>query len=125
MQPANITKMRKSEIKFNVELDDKNFPENIYWDATDNPNEGINDTRAIAIAVWDHYHKGTLKIDLWTKQMEVFDMKRFYIEIMRGIADTLVNSTGDQNAAAKVENLCRELSQDLKEEMEKAAKGEE
>lgn len=116
--------MKKSEIKFNVELDDKNFPENIYWDATDNPNEGINDTRAIAIAVWDHYHKGTLKIDLWTKQMEVFDMKRFYIEIMRGISETLVNATGDRNAAQKVEELCRSLSEDLKEEMEKAAKGE-
>lgn len=116
--------MKKSEIKFNVELDDKNFPETIHWDATDNPNEGINDTRAIAIAVWDHYHKGTLKIDLWTKQMEVFDMKRFYIEIMRGISETLVNATGDSKAAQKVADLCQDLSKDLKEEMEKVAKGE-
>jgi gliding motility-associated protein GldC len=116
--------MKKSEIKFNVSLDDNNFPENIQWDATDNPNEGINDTRAIAIAVWDHYHKGTLKIDLWTKQMEVFDMKRFYIEIMRGISETLVSATNDRKASSKIEGLCRELSQDLKEEMEKAVSGE-
>ncbi len=114
----------KSEIRFSVELDDKRFPENIYWEATDNPNEGINDTRAIAVAVWDHYHKGTLKIDLWTKQMEVFDMKRFYIEIMQGISETLVNATGDRKAAARIGELCKELSNDLKEEMEKAAKGE-
>ncbi len=114
----------KSEIRFSVELDDKRVPESIYWEATDNPNEGINDTRAIAVSVWDHYHKGTLKIDLWTKQMEVFDMKRFYIEIMRGISETLVNATGDRKAATRIGELCKELSDDLKEEMEKAAKGE-
>lgn len=114
----------KSEIRFSVELDDKRFPESIHWEATDNPNEGINDTRAIAVAVWDHYHKGTLKIDLWTKQMEVFDMKRFYIEIMQGISETLVNATGDRKTAARIGELCKELSNDLKEEMEKAAKGE-
>ncbi|GAA4433357.1 gliding motility protein GldC [Ravibacter arvi] len=113
--------MKKSEIRFNVALDEKNFPETIHWDATDNPNEGINDTRAIAIAVWDHYHKGTLKIDLWTKQMEVFDMKQFYIEIMRGISETLVNATGDRNAAQKIESLCKELSQDLREEIKAAS----
>lgn len=116
--------MKKSEIRFNVELDNKNFPENIYWEATDNPNEGINDTRAIAIAVWDHYHKGTLKIDLWTKQMEVFDMKQFYIEIMKGIAETLVNATGDQKAAGKIEELCKGLSLDLREEIKAAAEAE-
>ncbi len=113
--------MKKSEIRFNVELDEKNFPENIYWEATDNPNEGINDTRALAVAVWDHYHKGTLKIDLWTKQMEVFDMKRFYIEIMRGISETLVNATGDRKSALKIEELCKGLSEDLREEMKAAA----
>jgi len=114
--------MRKSEIKFSVELDDKNFPDKIFWDATDNPNEGIHDTRAIAVAVWDHYHKGTLKIDLWTKQMEVFDMKQFYIEVMRGVAETMVNATGDTRFAQKVEGLCKELSHDLREEIKAASK---
>lgn len=113
--------MKKSEIHFTVELDQQNIPEKIFWDATDNPNEGINDTRAIAIAVWDHYHKGTLKIDLWTKDMEVFDMKRFYIELMSGIADTLLTATGDQVMADAIEGTCETLSKKLDEEM-KAAK---
>lgn len=116
--------MRKSEINFTIELDEQKFPDKIYWDATDNPNEGINETRAVAIAVWDQYHKSTLKIDLWTKQMEVFDMKQFYIEIMRGIADTLVNSTGDTQAAKKIDNLCKELAHDLREEIKAAQRGE-
>ena len=113
--------MKNSEIHFTVELDNQNVPDKIHWSATDNPNEGINDTRAIAIAVWDHYHRGTLKIDLWTKDMEVFEMKRFYIEIMSGIADTLLTATNDTVMADAIEGVCETLSKKLDEEM-KAAK---
>lgn len=109
--------MRKSEINFTVELDDKNIPDKIYWDATENPNEGLSDTRAIAVALWDHYHNSTLKIDLWTKDMEVVDMKRFLIEMMSGIADTAINATGDQKMATDIENTCRILSKRLEEEI--------
>lgn len=112
--------MKKSEIHFTVELDDKNVPDKIFWEATDNPNEGINDTRAIAVAVWDHYHRGTLKIDLWSKDMEVFDMKRFYIEIMSGISDTLLTATNDKKMADAIEGLCTNLSKMLDEEMKAA-----
>ncbi|MCY7351263.1 MAG: gliding motility protein GldC [Cytophagaceae bacterium] len=108
--------MKKSEINFSVQLDDQNVPEKIFWDATDNPNEGLSDTRAIAIALWDHYHRGTLKIDLWTKEMEVGDMKRFYIEVLGGVADTLLTATGDQKMADEIENLCRSLSKHVEEE---------
>mgnify|MGYP000936411045 CR=1 FL=1 len=114
--------MKNSEINFSIQLDHQSVPEKIHWDATDNPNEGINDTRAIAISVWDHYHRGTLKIDLWTKEMEVFDMKRFYIEIMSGIADTIVSATNDQAMGQAIEGLCDTLSKKLDEEMKAAAK---
>ena len=109
--------MKKSDINFSVELDSQNIPEKIYWDADENPNEGLSDTRAIAISLWDHYHNSTLKIDLWTKEMEVVDMKRFLIEIMSGIADTALNATGDQQMATDIENTCRVLSKRLDEEI--------
>ncbi|GAB3759482.1 gliding motility protein GldC [Spirosoma pomorum] len=109
--------MKKSEINFSIELDNQSVPEKIYWDATDNPNEGLSDTRAIAIALWDHYHNSTLKIDLWTKEMEVVDMKRFLIEMMSGIADTARNATGDQQMATDIEKTCDALSKRLREEI--------
>ena len=109
--------MKKSDIHFAVELDNQNVPEKIYWEATDNPNEGLSDTRAIAIAIWDHYHNSTLKIDLWTKEMEVIDMKRFLIEIMSGIADTAASATGDQRMADDIENTCQVLSKRLEAEI--------
>jgi gliding motility-associated protein GldC len=113
--------MKKSEIKFTVELDAKNVPEKIYWEASDNPNEGLEETKAISVSVWDHYHKGTMKIDLWSKDMEIGEMKRFYIETISGMGDTLLSATGDQKMADDIENLCRQLSKKLEEELKKEA----
>jgi len=111
--------MKKSEINFTVELDNENVPEKIYWDATDNPNEGLSDTRAIAVGIWDHYHNSTLQIALWTKEMEVFEMKRFAIEMMDGLANNIANSTGDQGMADDILSLCRVLSRRVQDEMRK------
>ena len=114
--------MKNSEIKFTVELDAHNVPEKMYWEASDNPNEGLEETKAMAIAIWDHYHKGTMKIDLWTKDMEIGEMKRFYIEAIGGMGETLLRATGDQKMAEDIENLCRNLSKKLEEEIRNEAK---
>lgn len=110
----------KKEIHFNIELDSQRVPEKILWDATDNPNEGLGDTKAIFVTLWDHYHRGTLSLPLWTKDMEVPDMKRFCIEVMGSVADTLVTATGDQAMADEIDNLCRTLSKRVEEEMKAA-----
>ena len=113
--------MKKSEIHISVELDENNIPEKIFWEATDNPNEGITDTKAIQVSVWDHYHHSTLALPLWTKDMEVPDMKRFYIEIMGSISDTVARATGDMEMAKSIDDLCRDLTKKLKEEIKNQA----
>lgn len=112
--------MKKSEIHFQVNLDEQNIPEQIQWSATDNPNEGVEETKSVFIGVWDHYHKGTLALPLWTKDMDVFEMKRFYIELIGSIADSTVRATGDQKMAMKIEDVCRVLTKELQEEIKAA-----
>ncbi len=109
--------MRKSEIHFEVNLDDSNVPESIQWSATDNPNEGIEETKAVFVGVWDHYHKSLLALPLWTKEMEVLEMKRFLIEIMGTVANTAETATQDMDFSGKVNELCKELTKKLKEEV--------
>lgn len=108
--------MKKSEINIAVESDNQNIPDKIYWNATDNPNEGLSDTKAIAVSIWDHYHRGTLRLNLWTKDMEVTDMKRFCIEVIGSLADTIVTATGDQQMADEIDNVCRLMSKRVEEE---------
>ncbi|WP_234733976.1 gliding motility protein GldC [Tellurirhabdus bombi] len=108
--------MKKSDIHFTVELDNQNIPEKIYWNATDNPNEGLSDTKAIAVAIWDHYHRNTLRLNLWTKDMEVTDMKRFCIEVIGSLADMMTTATGDEQMANEIDNICRIMSKRVEEE---------
>ena len=111
--------MKTSEIKFTISLDDQNLPEKINWEATDNPNEGIEEAKAIAIAVWDNFHRGTLRIDLWNKTMPVDEMKRFVIEAIGGLGETLLTATGDKKMAGDIDTLCRDLAQHVEAEMRK------
>lgn len=112
--------MKHSEINFKVTLDDQSIPEQIQWSATDNPNEGIEETKSIFVGVWDHYHKGTLALPLWTKDMDVLEMKRFYIEVIGSIGNTLVDATGDQKMSTLIDTLCRTLTKNLQEEIKAA-----
>ncbi|MDJ1469854.1 gliding motility protein GldC [Cytophagaceae bacterium DM2B3-1] len=110
--------MKKSEIHFDVVLDNDSVPEKIHWHATDNPNEGIDETRAVSIAIWDMYHKGTMKVDLWTKEMPVQDMKQFCIDIIGTLSDTMLRATGDEKMSDAMNDLCHYLTELLKKEAE-------
>ena len=81
-------------------------------------------TKAILVATWDAYHKGTLALPLWTKDMEMLDMKRFFIEIMGTVGDAALQATGDTEFAFEVEQVCKKLSQNLKKEITAASKGQ-
>jgi gliding motility-associated protein GldC len=106
--------MKTSTIQFNIELDNKNVPEKIQWDANDKPDGGLTETKSISISVWDHAQKNTLRIDLWTKDMPVDDMKRFYIESIGGMAQSVLRATGDEFMAQEMEALCDKLVEYLR-----------
>lgn len=106
--------MKESTIQFKVELDDQNIPEKITWDASDKPDE-LAETKSISVAVWDHGQKNTLRIDLWTKDMPVDEMKRFYIDCLGGLAQSALSATGDEFMANEMNSLCERLVKHLRE----------
>jgi gliding motility-associated protein GldC len=106
--------MKKSTVQFTIELDDKNIPEKIFWDATDKPEPGLAETKSISIALWDHTQKNTLRIDLWSKDMPVEDMKRFHIECLGGIAQSILGSTQDEFMSNEINALCDRLVKHVK-----------
>jgi gliding motility-associated protein GldC len=112
--------MRNSEINISVTLDEDNVPERLRWMAEDSPAEGWQEAKAVALAIWDGTMQGTLKIDLWSKEMEVREMKRFAIEIMAGIADSIRRATADEMMAMDIDNLCKNLSDRLERELSMA-----
>lgn len=114
--------MKNSEIKFKVNLDEKNIPKTIVWDATDKEAAGLESTNAISLNVWDNLNNSTLRIDLWTDKMSVAEMKRFYIDILGGMAQTILNSTGDTYISEEIKDLCDKLVKHVNEENKKSLK---
>ena len=108
--------MKKSEINFFIELDDQNVPNDILWNATDKPGDDDH-TKAISIAVWDDVEKNTMRLDLWTKDMPVHEMKKFYIYALGGMSQTLLSATGDEKMASAINALCDQLGKNLEEEL--------
>jgi gliding motility-associated protein GldC len=106
--------MKTSSIKFDIELDNNNVPEKIKWDANDKPESQLTETKGISISVWDHEQKNTLRIDLWTKDMPVDDMKRFYIESIGGMSQSVLRATGDEFMAREMDALCEKLVEYLR-----------
>jgi gliding motility-associated protein GldC len=115
----NYKDVKKSEIKFQIELDEQNLPKNIQWDASDKESEGLESTKSISVNVWDNLNHATLRIDLWTEEMSVVEMKRFYIDILGGMAQTILNSTGDEYMSEEIKEMCDRLVKHVNEENNK------
>ena len=111
--------MKKSEINFQIELDGANLPKTIQWDASDKEGEGLEATKSISLNVWDNLNHSTLRIDLWTDEMSVVEMKRFYIDILGGMAQTILNSTGDEYMSEEIKELCDRLVKHVNAENKK------
>jgi len=112
--------MKQSEINLRIELDEENIPEKIFWDASDKEDgDEVSEARAICVSIWDHLQKNTLRIDLWTKEMPVDEMKRFYIDCLGGMAQSLMNATGDEFMAHEIDALCEKLVKHVENEYKK------
>ena len=106
-------KQKTGVINFKIDLDSNNIPEKINWEATDSGNEK-NDTKAVMISIWDASQKSSLKIDLWTKEMKTDEMKRFYIDCLGGLSQSILSSTGDEYMSKETNKLCDKLIEHIK-----------
>ena len=106
-QNTNLRRMSntiKSEIKFNVELDENRVPEKLTWTAQDGGVE-LDEAKAMLLSVWDNKTKETLRIDLWTKDMPVDEMKIFFHQTLVAMADTFERATQDEKMAATMRDF--------------------
>ena len=81
-----------SDILLRVELDENRIPERLHWEAEDG---GIinQEAKAMLLSVWDHKTKETLRIDLWTKDMPMDEMKLFFHQTFLTMAETFYKAT--------------------------------
>jgi gliding motility-associated protein GldC len=101
-----------SEIKFLVKLDENRVPEKLTWTAQEG---GVNaeETKAILLSIWDSKAKETLRIDLWTKDMPVDEMKLFFHQTLVAMSETFHRATGDEKMTATMKDFCDYFAEKL------------
>ena len=101
--------MKKTNISIEVELDENHIPEKLFWNAKDNGEEK-NEVKATMISLWDEKARETLRIDLWTKDMQINHMKMFYHQILSSLADTYERATNEEDVAVWLRGIAVEFT---------------
>ena len=97
---------KTSAININIGLNENNVPEKIDWKAEDNPNQkDPQECKAMLLSLFDKETKDTMKIDLWTTEMQVNEMDRFFYHTLRSMADTYFKATQNRDLAVDLQRF--------------------
>jgi gliding motility-associated protein GldC len=107
-----MSKTIKSEIKFLVELDQNRIPTKLSWTAQEGGIEK-EEAKAVMLSIWNSKSKETLRIDLWTKDMPVDEMKLFFHQTLVAMADTYQRATADEKMADTMKDFCDYFAEKL------------
>ena len=101
-----------SEITLRVTLDENRVPEALVWSAEDGGVEN-EEAKAMLLSIWDHQNKESLKIDLWTKDMPLEEMKIFFDQTLVALSDTFMKATQDEKMTATMKDFCEYFAEKL------------
>ena len=101
-----------SKIEFTVGLDENKVPEKLHWGAEEG---GISneEAKALMISVWDSKTKDTLRMDLWTKDMPIDEMKQFFHQTLVSMTGTFERATNDEKMTATMRDFCDYFAEKL------------
>ncbi len=102
----------RSDISIKVGLDENRVPEEISWSA---PDSGVekSKTKATMISIWDEKAQETLRIDLWTKDMPLDQMKKYIHQNIMAMADTLERAGGEAEFAKELRTYALDLGEKM------------
>ncbi|PHS07419.1 MAG: gliding motility protein GldC [Kordia sp.] len=101
-----------SEIKLSIELDENRVPEKLSFTAADGGVEN-QDSKAIMLSVWDADKQESLRIDLWTKDMPVDQMKIFFHQTLVSMSESYKRATQDEKMALTMKDFCDYFAEKL------------
>jgi gliding motility-associated protein GldC len=108
-------KGRETEIIFKINLDEANMPEKIRWAATDGPSQqAMEECKSMMIALWDGAEKNTMRIDLWTKDMQIDEMHTHFFQMLLSLSDTYQRATQNPFVKEAMREFCMDLGEKTK-----------
>lgn len=96
--------MKESTISLTVGLDENRVPEKITWTAQEG---GVTDqsVKALFLSAWNPEQAELLRVDLWTKDMPLDDMKKFFHQVFTAMAVTYNRATSQEKLATEIQRF--------------------
>ncbi len=104
---------KTSQISIQVGLNPNQLPIRMLWSASDGQINNA-ETAAFLLSIWDPKEKNTMKIDLWTKDMTIEEMKQFFHQTLLTMADTFEKATGEHLIAEDLRDYCYHFADKMK-----------
>ncbi|MEO1516322.1 MAG: gliding motility protein GldC [Bacteroidota bacterium] len=100
--------VKTSTITIRIGLDAEKMPTAIDWQAEDGPSGPTSRScKAMLLALFDEETMDTFKIDLWTKEMKVSEMDRFFYQNLKSMADTYFRATQNTELANEMQKFAQ------------------
>ena len=84
---------KTAQIRINVGLNADRVPVHLEWEADEQADDQARPCKAVLISLFERETMETLKIDLWTQDMQVAEMDRMMFHTLRSLADTYLRSS--------------------------------
>ena len=104
--------VKTSKVSVEVGLNSNNLPVKMKWTAPDGGMENAP-AKAMLLSLWDPTQNNTMKIDLWTKDMSVEEMKQFFHQTLLTMADTFERATGEQKICEDLRDHCYHFAEKM------------
>ena len=105
---------KKSDIIISISLNEEKHPVAIQWQAEDSGTEGVRNSKAIMLSLFDQKDHTTMRIDLWTMEMMVEEMQLFFYETMASMADTYERATNDKDLSGEMRTFAKNFGMKTK-----------
>lgn len=94
----------KKDITITVGMNADNVPVKMEWKADDAAKDAL-ECKGMLLSLFEKETLDTLRIDLWTTEMQVFEMDRFMFQTMRGLAETYMRATNNKELANEMQSF--------------------
>ena len=105
-------KNKKSDINVSIEVDENHVPEKIHWTAQDGGVQNAQ-AKAMLLSLWDSKSQESFRIDLWTKDMPVDEMRVFFHQTLVAMSNTFYRATEDEKMMETMKDFCDYFAEKL------------
>ncbi len=90
---------KESEVIIRVSLDEQGIPEKIFWRA---PGSGVpepKECKSFILSLWDKEEASAMRLDLWTKDLRIDEMDKFYFQTLYTMSENYLRATNNEKGA--------------------------